>query len=95
MNDFDKAVDFIQNHEFSILVFNKGAKELYERIRKKYHAVYIEYDDAIGLRFDFYKYSGYSIYPARCYDIFNGEGYFEGQRYSVLSFDKRRVAKVV
>ena len=95
MNDFDKAVDFIQNHDFSILVFNKGAKELYERIRKKYHAVYIVYDDAIGLRFDFYKYSGYSIYPARCYDIFNGEGYFEGQRYSVLSFDKRRVAKVV
>ena len=95
MNDFDKAVEFIQNHDFSILVFNKGAKELYERIRKKYHAVYIEYDDAIGLRFDFYKYSGYSIYPARCYDIFNGEGYFEGQRYSVLAFDKRRVAKVV
>ena len=95
MNDFDKAVEFIKNHDFAIVVFNKGAKELYERIRKKYHAVYIEYDDAIGLRFDFYKYSGYSICPARCYGISNGEGYFEGQRYSVLSFDKRRVAKVV
>ena len=95
MNDFDKAVEFIKNHDFAIVVFNKGAKELYERIRKKYDGVYVGYEDSIGLRFDFYKYSGYSIYPARCYNIFNGEGYFEGQRYSVLTFDKRRVAKVV
>lgn len=95
MNDFDKAVEFIKNHDFAIVVFNKDAKELYERIRKKYDGVYVGYEDFIGLRFDFYKYSGYSIYPARCYDIFNGEGYFEGQRYSVLSFDKRRIAKVV
>lgn len=95
MNDFDKAVEFIKNHDFAIVVFNKNTKELYERIRKKYDGEYVEYKDSIGLRFDFYKYSGYSIYPARCYDIFNGEGYFEGQRYSVLSFDKRRVAKVV
>lgn len=95
MNDFDKAVEFIQNHDFAIVVFNKGAKELYERIRKKYNCTYVEYDDAVGLRFDFYKYSGYSIYPARCYDIFNGEGYYEGQWYSVLSFDKRPTAKVV
>lgn len=95
MNDFDKAVEFIQNHDFAIVVFNKGAKELYERIHKKYGCTYVEYEDAIGLRFDFYKYSGYSIYPARCYDIFNGYGYYEGQRYSVLSFDKRLTAKVV
>ena len=95
MDDFNKAVEFIKNHDFAIVVFNKGAKELYERIRKKYDGVYVGYEDSIGLRFDFYKYSGYSIYPARCYNIFNGEGYFEGQRYSVLSFDKRRVAKVV
>lgn len=95
MNDFDKAVEFIQNHDSAILVFNKGAKELYERIRKRYNCAYVEYDDAVGLRFDFYKYSGYSIYPARCYDISNGEGYFEGQEYAVLSFDKRRVARVV
>ena len=95
MNDFDKAVEFIKNHDFAIVVFNKGAKELYERIRKKYDGVYVGYEDSIGLRFDFYKYSGYSIYPAQRYNIFNGEGYFEGQRYSVLSFDKRRVAKVV
>ena len=95
MNDFDKAVEFIQNHDFSILVFNKGAKELYERIRKRYNCTCVEYKDAVGLRFDFYKYSGYSICPARCYDISNGEGYFEGQKYAVLSFDKRRVARVV
>ena len=95
MDDFNKAVEFIQNHDFAIVVFNKGAKELYERIHKKYGCTYIEYEDAIGLRFDFYKYSGYSTYPARCYNIFNGEGYYEGQRYSVLSFDKRLTAKVV
>ena len=95
MDDFNKAVEFIQNHDFAIVVFNKGAKELYERIRKKYGCTYFEYEDAIGLRFDFYKYSGYSTYPARCYNIFNGEGYYEGQWYSVLSFDKRLTAKVV
>ena len=95
MDDFNKAVEFIQNHDFTIVVFNKGAKELYERIHKKYGCTYVEYEDAIGLRFDFYKYSGYSTYPARCYNIFNGEGYYEGQRYSVLSFDKRLTAKVV
>ena len=95
MDDFNKAVEFIQNHDFAIVVFNKGAKELYERIHKKYGCTYIEYEDAIGLRFDFYKYSGYSTYPARCYNIFNGEGYYEGQWYSVLSFDKRLTAKVV
>ena len=95
MDDFNKAVEFIQNHDFAIVVFNKGAKELYERIHKKYGCTYVEYEDAIGLRFDFYKYSGYSTYPARCYNIFNGEGYYEGQRYSVLSFDKRLTAKVV
>ena len=95
MDDFNKAVEFIQNHDFAVVVFNKGAKELYERIRKKYGCTYFEYEDAIGLRFDFYKYSGYSTYPARCYNIFNGEGYYEGQWYSVLSFDKRLTAKVV
>ena len=95
MDDFNKAVEFIKNHDFAIVVFNKGAKELYERIRKKYGCTYVEYEDAIGLRFDFYKYSGYSTYPARCYNIFNGEGYYEGQWYSVLSFDKRLTAKVV
>lgn len=95
MNDFDKAVEFIQNHDFAIVVFNKDAKELYERIHKKYGCTYVEYEDAIGLRFDFYKYSGFSIHPAQCYDIFNGYGYYEGQRYSVLSFDKRLTAKVV
>ena len=95
MDDFNKAVEFIKNHDFAIVVFNKGAKELYERIHKKYGCTYVEYEDAIGLRFDFYKYSGFSIYPARCYDIFNGYGYYEGQRYSVLSFDKRLTAKVV
>ena len=95
MDDFNKAVEFIQNHDFAIVVFNKGAKELYERIHKKYGCTYVEYEDAIGLRFDFYKYSGYSTYPARCYNIFNGEGYYEGQWYSVLSFDKRLTAKVV
>ena len=95
MDDFNKAVEFIQNHDFAIVVFNKGAKELYERIHKKYGCTYVEYEDAIGLRFDFYKYSGYAIHPALCYDIFNGYGYYEGQRYSVLSFDKRLTAKVV
>lgn len=95
MDDFNKAVEFIQNHDFAIVVFNKGAKELYERINKKYGCTYVEYEDAVGLRFDFYKYSGYSTYPARCYNIFNGEGYYEGQWYSVLSFDKRLTAKVV
>ena len=95
MDDFNKAVEFIQNHDFAIVVFNKGAKELYERIHKKYGCTYVEYEDAVGLRFDFYKYSGYSTYPARCYNIFNGEGYYEGQWYSVLSFDKRLTAKVV
>ena len=95
MNDFDKAVEFIKNHDFAIVVFNKDAKELYERICKKYNCMYVEYDDAAGLRFDFYKYSGYSIYPVRCYGISDGEGYYEGQWYSVLSFDKRRVARVV
>ena len=95
MDDFNKAVEFIQNHDFAIVVFNKGAKELYERIHKKYGCTYVEYEDAIGLRFDFYKYSGYSIHPALCYDFFNGYGYYEGQRYSVLSFDKRLTAKVV
>ena len=95
MDDFNKAVEFIQNHDFAIVVFNKGAKELYERINKKYGCTYVEYEDAVGLRFDFYKYGGYSTYPARCYNIFNGEGYYEGQRYSVLSFDKRLTAKVV
>ena len=95
MDDFNKAVEFIQNHDFAVVVFNKGAKELYERIHKKYGCTYVEYEDAIGLRFDFYKYSGYSTYPARCYNIFNGEGYYEGQWYSVLSFDKRLTAKVV
>ena len=95
MDDFNKAVEFIQNHDFAIVVFNKGAKELYERIHKKYGCTYAEYEDASGLRFDFYKYSGYSTYPARCYNIFNGEGYYEGQWYSVLSFDKRLTAKVV
>ena len=95
MDDFNKAVEFIQNHDFAIVVFNKGAKELYERIHKKYGCTYVEYEDAIGLRFDFYKYSGYSIHPARCYDIFNGYGYYEGQRYSVLLFYKGVKAKVV
>ena len=95
MDDFNKAVEFIQNHDFAIVVFNKGAKELYERIRKKYGCTYFEYEDAIGLRFDFYKYSGYSIHPARCYGISDGEGYYEGQWYSVLSLDKRLTSKGV
>lgn len=95
MNDFDKALEFIRNHDFSILVFNNSTKELCERIRKKYDAARFEYDDAIGLRFDFYRYAGYSIYPARCYEISGGEGYYDGQRYSVLSFDKHPSAKVV
>jgi len=95
MNDFDKALDFIRNHYFSILVFNKGTKELYERICKRYDAVRVEYDDAVGLRFGLYRYAGYSIYPARCYEISDGRGYYDGQWYSVLSFDRRPTAKVV
>lgn len=95
MNDFDKAVEFIKNHDFAIVVFNKDAKELYERICEKYNGMYLHYDDAIGYRFNFYKYVGYSVCPMHCYDIANGVGYFEGHEYAVLSFDKRRVAKVV
>ena len=53
MDDFNKAVEFIQNHDFAIVVFNKGAKELYERICKKYNGMHLHYGDAIGYRFDF------------------------------------------
>lgn len=95
MSDFDKAVEFIKNHDFAIVVFNKDAKELYERICRKYNGTYLPYGDAIGYRFDFYEYVGYSEHPMRCYGIANGVGYFEGHEYAVLSFDKRRVAKVV
>lgn len=95
MNDFDKATNFIQNHDFAIVVFNKNAKELYKRIRQKYSGAINDYSDVIAYRFIFNKYAGYTIYPKNCYDIENGKGCFEGQEYVVLSFDKRRVAKVV
>ena len=95
MKDFDRTVKFIQNNDFAIVVFNKNAKELYKRIREKFDCAYINYNDFIGLRFDFYTYKGYSIYPVNCYDISDDTGYYEGQEYAVLSFDKRASAKVV
>lgn len=95
MNEFDKAVDFIQNHDFAIVVFNKNGKELYKRIQEKFDCAYINYGDFIGLRFDFYTYAGYSIYPVNCYEISDDAGYYEGQEYAVLSFDKRASARVV
>lgn len=95
MNDFDKTVKFIETHEAAIVVFDKNTRELYDRICEKYNGTYIPYGDVIGYRFDFHKYSGYSVYPMHCYRSENGVGYFEGQEYAVLSFDKRRVARVV
>lgn len=95
MNDFDKAVDFIQHNDFAIVLFNKNAKELYKRIREKFNCTYINYGDFVGLRFDFYTYAGYSIRPVNCYNISDDTGYYEGQEYAVLSFDKRASARVV
>lgn len=95
MNDFDKAVNFIQNHDFAIIVFNKNTKELYKRIRQKYSGAINDYPDVIAYRFIFNKYAGYTVCPNNCYDIKNDKGRFGGREYAVLSFDKPRSAKVV
>lgn len=95
MNDFDKAVKFIQTHDRAIVVFNKDAEELYTRIRKKYGGAITNYPNVIAFRFIFNEYAGYTVCPADCYDISDGYGYYEGQWYSVLSFDKHLTAKVV
>lgn len=92
------VIDFVENHDFAIVIFDKSSRSDYESICKKYGATIYQYRNKMALRFVFNGYVGFSESPETTYDIVGGTGYFEDayrEKYAILYTSKSTSAKVV